>query len=489
MQLEASKEVNKFLMELVQTLMSVIEQKDPFLSGHSNRVANRCVSFCKSMAVSGQNGFEKIYFAGLLHDIGMVYLPRDIVQKTDHVSDDERMLIQQHPVVSEKILRNLTILKEALPIIRHHHEAVDGSGYPDGLKGDEIPLAGRVLNLVDSYEAMISERPHRKAMDTEAALEALQRHAGTIYDTGLVKSFVEFIRKQDDQAKASADASKHEGDAARDIVENIAQEIKKGNIELPVLPTIVREVESVINDPVSTVKHLAAVIEKDAVISLKLIAVANSPIYRGVKEIKSLKHAIPRIGVKETRNVVSAIVNRGLYISRNRTFRTTLENLWLHSLATAYCAREIAEKLDLPDSDRYFLLGLIHDIGKVLLVKTVSQSLGLNETIDMEVAMKSVQEMHCSFGAALLRRWNFDAMFVRVATLHEAKAFTENTEKEILVVHLANLMTRNLGFSLIKEEAELLDAPSIPVLSMDPSLLPEVAASVKGLMADAGKIF
>ena len=111
---------------------------------------------------------QNLYLAGLLHDIGKLYIPLEIVQKSEKFTEDEMALLKQHPVIAEKILCHLGFLQGVLPIIRHHHEAFDGNGYPDGLKGDKIPYGAKALSLMDSFDAMTSPRPQRKALSTAA---------------------------------------------------------------------------------------------------------------------------------------------------------------------------------------------------------------------------------------------------------------------------------------------------------------------------------
>ena len=156
--------------EILRTLVAVIEEKDEFLRGHAERVAVTSLNFAKTIGLP-QKEVEAIYFAGLLHDIGMVYIPMDILHKPGPLDGDEMVMVRQHPVIAQKILSHIRLLSDTLPIIRHHHEAYDGNGYPDGLKQDEIPIGARMLALTDQYHALISVRPHRQAFSLDWACE------------------------------------------------------------------------------------------------------------------------------------------------------------------------------------------------------------------------------------------------------------------------------------------------------------------------------
>ena len=128
------------MIQVARTLMAIMEQRDELLNLHCVRVANNCVNFCERFLAAGEQEIEAIYLAGVLHDIGLIFLPLNILQKPEALTEDENALVRAHPVTGENILANLTGLNDILPIIRHHHESFDGTGYPDGLKGQEIPL-------------------------------------------------------------------------------------------------------------------------------------------------------------------------------------------------------------------------------------------------------------------------------------------------------------------------------------------------------------
>lgn len=131
----------QIVFDVVSALMTLVEEKDLGIRGHSERVALHCLNLARRLKLSKRD-CEMIHLAGMLHDIGMVYVPDELIHKTSEQSESERLLMARHPVQAEKILSRISIFKGILPIIRHHHEHYDGSGYPDGLKAEQIPLAG-----------------------------------------------------------------------------------------------------------------------------------------------------------------------------------------------------------------------------------------------------------------------------------------------------------------------------------------------------------
>jgi HD-like signal output (HDOD) protein len=237
------------------------------------------------------------------------------------------------------------------------------------------------------------------------------------------------------------------------------------------------------------VDDLAKVIEKDAVISVKLIFTANSPFYRGTENIKTVGKAISRLGFKETQGIVSAIANKGLYNTKNENMNMLMEELWLHSLACAYGSREIGKAIGFDDPESLFLMGLVHDIGKVLLLKTFGDRSSNGDMSELTEVAGIVQDVHTSFGGALLKRWGFADTFIKIAAKHEGPEFNSDTEKELLIVNLANNLTRKIGYSLLDEEVDLLGLDSAKHLHIEQNALDKVEEEVKKQVQSSGDMF
>jgi putative two-component system response regulator len=153
-----------------------IEAKDPYTKGHCDRLS------AYSEAMAGRLGLPQeqcvaLRRAGVVHDIGKIGVPEHILIKQSALSDAEWLVMKEHPLTGERICSPLKSFRLVLPIIRHHHEKLDGSGYPDGLKGDNIPLTARVLQITDIYDALITDRPYRRALCHEAAIRTMRREA------------------------------------------------------------------------------------------------------------------------------------------------------------------------------------------------------------------------------------------------------------------------------------------------------------------------
>ncbi len=475
------------MSEILRMLSTMIDQKGEYIWGHAERVAGNCVKFAKQLDLP-KGETDRIYLAALLHDIGMIYIPPDIIHKPDKLSDKEMDVIRQHPLIAEKILAPISVFKEVVPIIRHHHEFYDGSGYPDGLQKDEIPIGSRILCLIDSYEAMIAPRAHRPPMSSEAALGFITEHVRKRFDPVLSRSFRDFIKST---PSIPAEIEKeHTTIEMRNAIRDIVQKLKHGEIEMPVLPKVIGEIQRVINDPHSTSDDLSRLIERDAVVSVKMITVCNSSVYRGAEAFTTVRQAVTRLGITQVNSIITALASRNLYRTNNKKFRKMMEQLWLHSLATAYAARALGRKLGSDDPERLFLMGLLHDIGMTLLIKALEEMLHPDEEHDLKSVIKAIKEFHTSVGAALLDRWKFPKDFARVAEQHEGPHFFETTLNDVLIVNIANTLAGTLGYRMFDdEEQDLWQLESIQLLKMKPDIVFGVTETTEEIMKESAGVF
>jgi putative two-component system response regulator len=154
------------------TLARSIEAKDPYTEGHCDRLSRSAVSLAEKIGLSPEV-YNDLRRSGFVHDIGKVAVPESILLKPAALDADERKIMEQHPLVGERICEPLRSFRTVLPIIRWHHEKQDGSGYPDHLKGEEIPLTTRILQTVDIYDSLTTDRPYRKALSQKKTLEIM----------------------------------------------------------------------------------------------------------------------------------------------------------------------------------------------------------------------------------------------------------------------------------------------------------------------------
>jgi putative two-component system response regulator len=171
------------------SLARSIEGKDPYTSGHCERLSEYCVSLGEHLGLSAEH-ITALKRGGVVHDIGKIAVPDSIILKPGSLAPDEWKLMQQHPIVGERICAPLKSFVLVLPIIRHHHEKFDGSGYPDGLRGEEVPLAARILQLVDVYDALTTARPYKREFTTFESLQIMENEvAKGWWDPTLFREF------------------------------------------------------------------------------------------------------------------------------------------------------------------------------------------------------------------------------------------------------------------------------------------------------------
>jgi HD-GYP domain-containing protein (c-di-GMP phosphodiesterase class II) len=188
------QENESLVLGAVMSLVQTLEARDLYTRGHSDRVADFAKIIATEMGLPADE-VERIHLTGLLHDIGKIGIPDKILHKPDSLSDEEFAVIKQHPVIGYRILQDLASISYVLPGVLYHHESVDGSGYPEGLKGDAIPLMARILAVADGYDAMTSDRPYRKGMPTTKAESIIRENRGTQWDSDAVDAF---FRRIDD---------------------------------------------------------------------------------------------------------------------------------------------------------------------------------------------------------------------------------------------------------------------------------------------------
>jgi putative nucleotidyltransferase with HDIG domain len=207
---QSSHELRRLFLGTVESLASALEARDPNTRGHSARVADLATAMALPLRLAEEQR-EKLRIAGLLHDIGKIGIPDDVLKKPGRLTRRERAQIQMHPVIAVGILSPVLADPETVAIIRHHHERVDGNGYPDGIAGQEIPIGARILAAADTFDAMTSKRPYRDAYTGEQALVEMRGAAGRQLDTDVVRVFHMLLRgKSDNRNNRPANSGKND---------------------------------------------------------------------------------------------------------------------------------------------------------------------------------------------------------------------------------------------------------------------------------------
>ncbi len=181
-------------VDSVATLVEELEGRDPYVRGHSRRVSELALQAAEKLGLP-QEEKQALLLAALLHDIGKIGIPVAILEKPSGLTEEERQFVQTHPAVGGAILKAVGRLADLVPVILHHHERYDGGGYPDGLKGEAIPLLARILSAADATDAMLSMRPYRAALSVEETIAEVEKNAGAQFDPEVAQALISVLRE------------------------------------------------------------------------------------------------------------------------------------------------------------------------------------------------------------------------------------------------------------------------------------------------------
>lgn len=185
----------KDLLNSIRTLVSVIDAKDRYTYGHSERVTDQATKLAARCGLQ-QEEIQNLGYAAFLHDIGKIEIDRKLLNKVKSLTKKEWEIIKHHPEWGSEIVKAMQELHPIVPVILHHHENFDGSGYPAGIKGEEIPILARIIRIVDSFDAMISHRPYKVPLSVPEAMEEIRSNSGTQFDPELAAVFLEIIQEE-----------------------------------------------------------------------------------------------------------------------------------------------------------------------------------------------------------------------------------------------------------------------------------------------------
>lgn len=182
---KVNAELEKTNQELLELMVAAIEARDPYTSGHSRRVSEHATVIAQILGLRA-TAVKRVQIAALLHDVGKIHeVFAPILQKPGRLTDEENAIMQTHPIKSEELVSKVSQLRDIVPAVRNHHENWDGTGYPDGLAGERIPLASRIIMFADTIDAMTSDRPYRKALDADAVRAELIKYRGRQFDPSI----------------------------------------------------------------------------------------------------------------------------------------------------------------------------------------------------------------------------------------------------------------------------------------------------------------
>ncbi|HEY0006067.1 MAG TPA: HD domain-containing phosphohydrolase [Pyrinomonadaceae bacterium] len=391
--------------EFMRAIADGLEAKDEYIHGHARRVSGYATAIGKHMGLEAAL-LKQLSMGAFLHDIGKIGTPDHILLKTEPLTAEEQSIVRLHAKRGARMLTGIVDMEEAAQAVLHHHEHYDGTGYPEGLRGEQIPLLSRIILVADAYDAMTNPRPFREARDHDAALAQLTEGCRTRFDPEVVRAFSEL-----------------------ETIALIRCSIAAGMSSdcLPGSPIAPDQNRLTLNDLICHVENTPA---------LAAYVLRESKLASGISTA-SLQTACTRLGEERLRELV---VDR----NGNTAMCSHDELLWEHSLRCAEAARLLAEETAIMSPEDAYTLGLLHDTGEALLrslfPSEIEQLRGLSEgeRMEREIAIFGVD--HAQVGQWALESCGIPrALTVAVQTHHDV--IRTNTPAALLL-HLANAIAQ-----------------------------------------------
>jgi HD-GYP domain-containing protein (c-di-GMP phosphodiesterase class II) len=193
---QALRQNQELFLETIRTLAAAIDAKDPYTRGHSERVSSYSMAISRHLSLNQEEVF-RVHIAAILHDVGKLGIRESILNKPGGLSDEEFEVMRQHPSIGAQIMSPIRMLKDIIPGIRNHHETWDGTGYPDNLTGEEIPMVARIIGVADTFDAMTTTRPYQQAMTLDYVLQKMRSMSGSRFDPVVVEAFTAAVEAGD----------------------------------------------------------------------------------------------------------------------------------------------------------------------------------------------------------------------------------------------------------------------------------------------------
>lgn len=372
---------------VARAISEAMEARDEHVYGHSKRVSGYVSAIGRRLWLNPET-LESLSLAAFLHDVGKIGTPDRILLKPSPLSKDEREILQQHPERGARILSGVPEMEEIARAVRHHHEHFDGSGYPDGLCGEQIPLASRIINVADAYDDMTSPRPFREAFEHKTALQQLKSMSGYQFDPEIVNAFLGLEELGQIRESLLRGFCGGRLSNSRIIPGNLTFEemVKEVETEPTLAAAVLRQVNAgVVGAPLTSLGDACARLDRSQL--------------EGLLELASVT---PLCGLAQ-------------------------QDLWEHSMRCALATRLLAEHTGLMPPEEAYSLGLLHDIGEVLLrtlfPQVMENILWLGEDkgqLEREVAAFGVD--HAQVGQWILDVCGLPRSFTTAVQMHHDAA-------------------------------------------------------------------
>jgi putative nucleotidyltransferase with HDIG domain len=365
--------------------------------------------------------------AARTRDIGMIALPDSVVLATAALSPAEWQLINRHPVIGAELLETLPVLAPAAAIVRAHHERWDGDGYPDGRRGEDIPLLSRIIATCDAFAATASDRPHRRGQGSEAALALICHESGAQFDPATVQALVTVLaraRHPEDPARASRKAASRRH--ARAIAtDDGGLDLNDAVAEFDVVPALAPAAERVIaaaSSEGTATGELVRAVEHDMGLTVAVMRQAQPK--RGARPITNVADAVVALGASGVADI-AATVPRAEFPWRTSELEALMHRCLVHAQAVARATERIARELQIVERDDLLVAALLHDVGKLVLSRARPEYTGGTDRTESPEARarRERQDLgvdHASLGALLIKRWGLPRQLADTVAAHHS---------------------------------------------------------------------
>jgi putative two-component system response regulator len=392
--------VKEMTRGFVRAIADALEAKDEYVHGHSRRVRSYAAAVGRRMGLS-EEALEQLSLAAFLHDIGKIGTPDQILLKPGPLTSEEAAQVRRHARRGARMLTGIVGLEGAADAVLHHHEHFDGTGYPDGLSGERIPVLSRIIHVADAYDAMTSPRPFREALAHEEAVARLLEGAGAGFDPEVVRTFVEF--------------------------EPLAR-IRRAVAASPIPAT-----HEVFDASRLSFGELAEKVSCDPLLAARVLHAANATCGLRTADLDAACSALSLGGLREAVSRGGSWAEGGAPLSGE---------MWEHSMRAAEAARLIAEQTHILDPKAAYTLGLLHDVGQMLLASlfpataAVLAGLEAEERAEYEAASYGVD--HAQVGQWVLEACGVPrALAAAVQTHHDVECVNDPAA---LLLHVADVV-------------------------------------------------
>jgi putative nucleotidyltransferase with HDIG domain len=459
-QIASEKQNDRRLSSLAHALSAALDARDPKTSGHSNRVA------MYAMAILNELGYDEsdwsrrqirshIRVAALLHDLGKVGIPDNILLKHDSLTSGEYDCVKTHPIMGAEILMACYGLRSLVPGVLYHHEHFDGSGYPFGLRGEKIPFMARVIAVADAFDAITTDRPFSAAASHEEGIRILTEKVSSIYDPAIVEALVHAHQKGTLKYVRLPSEAKTTDRSSYDDVEKI---YGRNLQSIPSLPNVLNTVNSLLDDPATSLQEIGKVLSTDEGLASRVLKLVNSAYYGLPRMVSTIPLAMTILGAKAVKSHVVNIAYSDLMCNlAGNSEEYSL--LWRHALSTGSWARAIATKSGEVDPEEAFTAGLIHDVGQALCLRFRPDAYGklVREAYKSGKPLLGVEKEvvgidHTRLGAWAASRWRLPEPLVNAVAWHHDPGLVDEESGDIYrlvrVIHMADIAARAMHASV-----------------------------------------